>query len=165
MKANNYPSVRQDTDLNGVEWTGTAIQSIRELSERGKPKSIEELQERFDDFFDFCQAKNLRPGVELMACALNIDRRTFWTWCEGARGKEWGDVCRNAKQLLIGFMEQAGLSAHLNPATFIFVMKNLASWKDAISFDEAPPLRDSEIRGEVEYPVLPVLIPNPNDKA
>ena len=159
MKQNNYPTVKQDTDLNGLEWTGDTIKSIRDLSIKGKPANIEELEERLDQFFEFCQLNNLRPGIELMSSALGIDRRTFWTWCNGSRGKEWGHVCSQAKQLLISFTEQAGLQGRLNPATFCFTMKNYAGWKDSISFDEALPLKESELV-DVQYPVLPVLVTN-----
>ena len=137
-RESNYPTAQSDTQLNGLEFTGETIHSISELSKMGKPKNEAELEQRIEYFFEFCGSHNLRPGIETLSCALDCDRSTFWLWCGKKSGKseEWREICQRARQQIIGFTEQSMLLGKLSPPVAIFSLKNIASWRDQISFED-----------------------------
>lgn len=137
-KQSNYPS----NQLNNLP-IGTCSETIsclKELADKGKPSSIEELKQRIDDYFQFCADRDMRIGVESLALSLGVSRVTFWNWCNNnGCTDEWAEICQKAKQFVLTFLEQMSLSGKLNPATSIFLMKNWAGYKDTISFDENAP--------------------------
>ena len=131
-KNSNYPSARAD-ELNGEDFTGSTIGSLMELSSRGAPETVSELERRIEDYFSFCQSRNLRPGIETLSLSLSVNRSTFWRWCCGERrvnDPRWTEVCLKARQVIISFLECASMSGRLNPATSIFLLKNWASYSD-----------------------------------
>lgn len=132
----NFPN----NQLNNVEPAACSKITVclQELNQLGKPKTLEELQDRIDRYFDFCVDHEFRPGIESLCMALHITRTTFWNWCNDINcNEEWAEIARNAKQFIVAFLEQAGLSGKINPATQIFLCKNWAGYKDAISFDDS----------------------------
>lgn len=137
-RGSGLPTARQDAELNGTDFVGETIGSLKEIADLGIPRTDAELESRINTFFEFCGTHNIRPGIETLSMALGCDRRTFWTWCRGLGGKsdDWGQMCRQARQLIISFTEQAMITNHLTPPVAIFTMKNLASWKDTVSFEE-----------------------------
>ena len=154
-KHSNYPQGELSQKFNGNEQTGQLINCIMDLSDKGKPETVEELEERINDYFTFCGMNNFRPGIESLALSLGVSRVSFWKWCYEGSGKpkQWVDICKTAKQMIIAFTEQAALSGKLNPATSIFLMKNLGGYKDSISFEEITP-QDNIHNFAVEYPKL-----------
>lgn len=133
MKQSNYPG-SEASRLSGLEFTGEAVWNLMELAGRGKPADIMELQQRIGDYFIFCEQRCFRPGIESLSLALGVSRTAFWQWCK--RDDEWGMRCREAKQAIIVFVEQASLTGHLNPACAIFLLKNIANYRDDIGFDD-----------------------------
>jgi len=121
----NFPS-EQLNRLSGQDFVGETVSNLMELHSLGIPKDTEELKDRIDKYFMFCKERNFRPGIESLALALGTNRQNFWKWCNGNGGKqkEWQDVCCQAKQVVLAFLESAGLSGKLNPATLIFSLKN-----------------------------------------
>lgn len=132
----NYPGGAVSR-LNGKEFTGQAVETIMQIARSGKPKTLDELDQRINGFFQICGRGNLRPGIELLCLALGCTRSTFWHWCkdEGC-SPEWGEKCRAARQGIVAFLEQASVCGFLNPATSIFFLKNIAGYKDTISFED-----------------------------
>lgn len=163
-KFSNYPQGQATQALNGDEQTGNIINCIMDLSDHGKPQTTEELKQRIDDYFLFCGTKNFRPGVESLSLSLGISRVTFWAWTNEGCGKpkEWIEICQLAKQKILSFTEAAALSGKLNPATSIFLLKNLGGYKDSVSFEEITPTTNKTPM-IVEYPKLgednPTLLP------
>lgn len=134
----NFPS----NQLNGLstEVCREITSCLRELNEKGKPRTEQELRERIDDYFAFCEERGFRPGVETLCVALSCRRSTLWNWCNGdGCSEEWSEICQNARQFILAFLETLTLSGKLNPASSIFYLKNWANYKDAISFDDAIP--------------------------
>ena len=137
----NYPTTAADK-LNGTEYTKTAVASLMELSKQGKPQTEQELAQRINDFFGFCQQSSLRPGIEILSAALGVHRGTFWEWCNGRGGKseEWRNICLQARQLVVCFVEQASMAGHLNPATSCFLLKNWSGYQDSVSIETINPI-------------------------
>lgn len=135
-KNSNFPSNQINNLPNGTSEEITDC--LMKLSKDRKPKDISELKSRIASYFEFCKTHDFRPGIESLAFSLNVTRTGFWYWCEGGKGEEWQEVCLQAKQLILAFLETLSLSGKLNPANSIFYLKNWAGYKDTISFDEAP---------------------------
>lgn len=135
-KNSNFPS-NQLNELS-PEVCKATVDNLRELSRRGKPETEAELQERIDQYFDFCATKGFRPGIETLCLALGgISRQSLWVWCNGGAGKsqEWVDICNTAKQFIIGFLEQLSMTGKINPANSIFYLKNWAGYSDAVTME------------------------------
>lgn len=127
----NYPTAKLN-DLNGTAYVSETVNSLRELADRGKPNTLEELNKRIDDYFAFCEQRAFRPGIESLCLSLSVTRQTLWNWRQGnGCAEEWADSCNRASQLIIAFIEAASLSGHLNPATACFSLKNWANYSDA----------------------------------
>ncbi len=148
MGHNNLPS-KQIESLSGTAFTVETIESLMQLAAKGKPQTATELAERIETFFHFCQQSAIKPGIETLCYSLSCDRSTFWHWCreDFGKGSEWAEICRTAKQGLISYLEQAHLSGKLNPASSIFLLKNLAGYRDQIDImdgdEEKRPVIDS----------------------
>lgn len=138
-KDSNFPS----NSLNKLpeDFCAETVTSLRDLANKGKPQSVEELALRIDNFFSFCADNGFRPGIESLCLALDVSRQTLWNWCNGENcSAEWQEECRRAKQFILTFLEQATMKGKLNPASSIFYFKNWANYKDNLSFDEAVPM-------------------------
>lgn len=137
-KNSNFPS----NQLNNLppETCAEITSCLMELNQQGKPKTKEELQKRIDDYFSFCGEKGMRVGIETLCCALSVSRQTLWQWCSGSGcSKEWAEICRNAKQFILAFLETLTLSGKLNPANSIFYLKNWGNYRDTVPFDDNIP--------------------------
>lgn len=142
MRSSNYPTAKLTEEIEeNPGFVTDAIESLSALAKLGKPETAEELESRIDDYFRFCSEHGSRVGIEALALSLGIDRSTFWRWSNGENGKgeRWTDVCRRARQFIIAFTESAMISGKLSPPVAIFAMKNVAGWKDAISFEDSMP--------------------------
>ena len=129
-KSNVYSN--QLKKMEGSEFVGITVRSLLELSKLGIPRTDQELTQRIDEYFQHCIQNNSRPGIESLCLSLSTTRQSFWNWCNGSGGKsmEWQHQCLLARQVIISFLESAGLSGKLNPATNIFLLKNWAGYAD-----------------------------------
>ena len=131
-KHSNFPT----NQLNNLppEVCGSTVGCLRDLAAKGKPKDTNELKDRIDSYFAFCEERNLRPGVESLCLSLGITRQTLWTWCKGEDcSPEWAEICRNAKQFILTFLEAITMAGKLNPASSIFYLKNWGAYVDQVS--------------------------------
>lgn len=144
-KNSNYPT-NQLNNLPAGTCTDT-ITCLRDLASRGRPNTIEELQQRIDDYFQFCVERDIRCGIESLCLSLGITRTTLYNWSYGKGcSKEWQEICQQTKQFILTFLEQLSLSGKLNPATAIFMLKNVGGYKDSVSFEDMIPGQTSQIR-------------------
>lgn len=140
MSRKKSPQQKFDEVVQANQYVNQTLPLLMALASQGKPEDVDQLKQRITDFFNFCAANNLRPGVEMLASCLGVSRVTFWLWCNGMNcSPEWAECCRMARQIIMTFLEQTALSGKLNPATAIFLLKNWAGYKDTISFDEGRP--------------------------
>lgn len=146
MKKDSYPNQIKSELSQAPEFVTEAIthlDTLKELAKMGKPKTAAELQERLDNYFSYCKENSLKPGIESMALACDIDRRTFWTWCQGVRGEEIKDICVRARQVLTSFLETSMYYGKINPAAAIFSLKNIAQWQDSVTIETTTPKEEN----------------------
>src|SRR5690606_24664583 len=89
--------------------------------------SDEAVEQRIFEYFQYCIEKDIRPGVEGMAMALGVNRRTLWDWETGnRRGNSIvrADIIKKAKQFIALYLENLAQNNKIYPATWIFLMKN-----------------------------------------
>ena len=127
-----YPnSNSQLDDALQADFVENTVNSLMALSNRGIPKDSVELRQRISDYFSFCADRGMRPGIESLSLALSTSRQNFWAWTQGKyKDAEWQEICQQAKQVIISFLEAASLQGRLNPATSIFLLKNWANYSD-----------------------------------
>ncbi len=149
------------------------VTDLRQLYDMGRPQSNAELEERINNYFEFCQNSAIRPGIESLCLALHISRTTLFNWSRGSGcDRERQEIAECAKSFISAFLEQAALSGRISPPTGIFLLKNWCSYKDAYSFEnladdnaisESPILSREEIAAHysnyigVSEPELPDL--------
>lgn len=93
----------------------------------------EEIEQQIIWYFDYCGACDMRPGVEGLCLALNINRDTFNNWVNRKRqSKAVQDVAIRAHQALAAYTEYMFQHGKLNPATGIFLLKNWFGYQDVV---------------------------------
>lgn len=132
MSKQNFPQQQINTMAeSNPTFVADTVNSLLELRSKGKPQNIEELQTRIDDYFKFCADSGYRPAIESLSLSLGISRVTFWQWRNGSRGDEWQEICESAAQMIITFLEQCMMCGKINPASSIFLLKNIAGYSDS----------------------------------
>ena len=138
-KESNYPTAQASRELqkaNGFIYD--TLGGISAMTSMEKPQNEEELKERIKMYFDYCKNNSFRPGIESLSLALGVDRSTFWRWCnrETNVSLEWARTCKVARQSIVAFTEASAISGHLSPPVAIFILKNVAGYKDSVSFED-----------------------------
>lgn len=77
------------------------------------------------------------PSLAGFCCMLKIHRQTLLEW--GAKVKEFGDAIKEAKDHQERILIANGLLGATNPAMTIFVLKNLAGYRDQQSIEHSGP--------------------------
>lgn len=102
----------------------------RKLGKLGKPKTVDELQTRIDDYFEKCFDYGLPPTVEGMALSIDYDRRTVFD-IENQKAKvQFSDSIKRAKDFIASYDATLGMSNKLNAAIYCFRAKNMYGMKD-----------------------------------
>lgn len=134
MAKNNYPQA--GLDELGPEFVSEVVQSLKELNDLGKPETDQEVADRIEKYFEFCQKNSSRPGIEGLCLALHISRTTLYNWNLGVNCSAYRqEVIANAKRFIGAFIEQAMLRGRISPPSGIFLMKNWLDYKDTVSFE------------------------------
>lgn len=121
------------------------VSSLKQLHDRGKPTTDEEIKQRIDEYFLFCQQSSLRPGIESLCMALHISRTTLFNWNNGTNcSQKCQEYIQSAKAFIGAFIEQAMLGGRISPPSGIFLMKNWLSYKDSISIEENMPNKEEK---------------------
>lgn len=143
MSKNNYPQGQIDElEPSAVQ---EIVSSLKELHDRGKPQTDDEIKARIDDYFAFCQQSTIRPGIESLCMALHISRTTLFNWNNGINcSKACQECIQTAKAFISAFIEQAMLNGKISPPSGIFLMKNWLNYKDSISIEESLPKEESK---------------------
>lgn len=134
MSKNNYPTAQlEEIDKPAVQ---QMVTSLKQLYDLGKPKNDEEVAQRIDQYFGFCQNSSIRPGIEALCLSLHISRVTLFNWSNGTGcSPQRQEAVQSAKAFVSAYIEQATLSGRLNPASSIFLLKNWCNYRDAYSFE------------------------------
>ena len=94
----------------------------------------EAVKKRVDEYFDICEAYDIKPSVESLAVAFMVDRRTIWRWSNGidCRGlpAESMEAIRKAHTIITSLMADYMQNGKINPVSGIFLMKNNMDYED-----------------------------------
>ena len=130
---NNLPT-KKLSEMDSATVQGL-VANVKELYDRGKPETDEEVAQRIDEFFGLCERTSLRPGIETLCMALHISRQTLLNWSRGdGCSRERKELVNGARAFIHAFLEQASLSGKLNPATSIFLLKNWCGYRDTVIY-------------------------------
>ena len=143
----NFPTATMTRELEeNPIFISDCIESLSDLSKLGKPVTSEDLEKRLNLYFSYCADNSCRVGIEGLALACGCDRSTFWRWANGehSKGARWTELCQRARQTVVAFTESCMLNGKLSPPVAIFAMKNLAGWRDTLSFEDATPHTGAE---------------------
>lgn len=136
MGKNNYPQMGLDDIDSGTVYQ--IVSSLRELHDMGRPTSDEEVENRINEYFSFCERSSIRPGIESLCMALHISRTTLFRWNNGEDcSTHRQEIIQSAKSFIGAYLEQAMLGGKITPPSGIFLMKNWLSYKDTVSIEEA----------------------------
>lgn len=90
-----------------------------------------QVEQRIKDYFSFCGDNDTKPSVVGMCNWLGITRETLNTWRRGEyRGSSHSDLITRAYSVLEQLWTDYMLNGKVNPASGIFLGKNLFGYKD-----------------------------------
>lgn len=125
----NWPNAQEVTTEPGE--MGKLVARMSALGKLPPVREPEEVQERIEQYFQWCVANDCRPAVESMALAIGVTRKTLLEWQK--RGDRRGSIITRAKQVLAALMENWGISGKINPAALCFMMKNQFEYQDNVT--------------------------------
>lgn len=103
----------------------------------GRPlkfKSVEELQNKIDAYFEYCDSNNKPYTVSGLACWLDTDRITLIRYEER---DEFSNTIKRAKQKVENQFEERAICGEYNPTMAIFLMKNNFKYEDKVQQEVA----------------------------
>ena len=131
----------------------------------GKPDmtNLDAVRQRVTDYFDVCEANDMKPSVESLALAFGVDRKTLWSWVQGAESnyipKECRDMVKVAHTAINSMMADYMQNGKINPVSGIFLMKNNMGYADQSEVVITPnnPLGDAKNPEQIaqKYAELP----------
>ena len=131
MAKSNFPT----NGLNNVssEFAHDTIKSLNDLYSMGRPNSDDEVEQRIDEYFRFCEQSSIRPGIESLGLALSVSRTALWNWEHGIDcSPRRQHLIVKAKSFVTAYLEQAMLNNKIYPGGAIFCLKNWAGYKDSV---------------------------------
>lgn len=91
----------------------------------------EQVQNRINEYFDFCEENDRKPNMIGMANWLGVSRETVNTWKRGDyRSSTHSDLIRKAVDILEELWVDYMQNGKVNPASGIFLAKNMFQYKD-----------------------------------
>ena len=98
----------------------------------GRPrvfKSVEEVEEKINAYFNYCEEKEKPYTMSGLAYYLGIDRKTLLNY---SKNEEYFHTIKKARDKVQMQLEENALSNKANPTFTIFNLKNNFDWKDKI---------------------------------
>lgn len=119
-----------------------------------------QVESRINQYFDFCEENDRKPNMIGMANWLGVSRDTVNSWKRGeCRGGTHSDVIRKAIDILEEIWVDYMQNGKINPASGIFLAKNMFQYKDVQDVVLTPnqPLSDAQSAVDVaqKYAELP----------
>ena len=102
------------------------------MGEVGRPrafKSVEEVEEKINAYFNYCEEKKKPYTMSGLAYYLGIDRKTLLNY---SKNEEYFHTIKKARDKVQMQLEENALSNKSNPTFTIFNLKNNFDWKDKI---------------------------------
>ena len=101
------------------------------MGEVGRPrafKSVEEVEEKINAYFNYCEEKEKPYTMSGLAYYLGIDRKTLLNY---SKNEEYFHTIKKARDKVQMQLEENALSNKANPTFTIFNLKNNFDWKDS----------------------------------
>lgn len=105
----------------------------------------EQVKQRISEYLDFCELHDKKPSPVAMANWLGVSRETLNTWKRGEyRSETHSDLIKKAMILMEEVWYDMMQNGKINPASGIFLAKNVFGYKDVADVVVTPnnPLQD-----------------------
>ena len=102
------------------------------MGEVGRPrafKSVEEVEEKINAYFNYCEEKEKPYTMSGLAYYLEVSRQTLVNY---SNQDQFFDTIKKARDRVQMQLEENALSNKANPTFTIFNLKNNFDWKDKI---------------------------------
>ena len=102
------------------------------MGEVGRPrvfKSVEEVEEKINAYFNYCEEKEKPYTMSGLSYYLGISRQTLVNY---SNQDQFFDTIKKARDRVQMQLEENALSNKANPTFTIFNLKNNFDWKDKI---------------------------------
>ena len=103
-----------------------------------KPKSVQELQDRFTAYFQKCVDEGMPPTVEGLALVSGWCRSTFYDIAEGKVNVQFSDTIKKAKDYVCNYDALMATLGKVNAPVYIFRSKNFYDMKDVQEIKAGP---------------------------
>ena len=91
----------------------------------------EQVRQRISDYLDFCEIHDKKPSPIAMASWLGVSRDTLNSWKRGeCRTETHSDMIKKAMVLMEEIWYDMMQNGRINPASGIFLAKNMFGYKD-----------------------------------
>ncbi len=103
-----------------------------------KPKSPEELENRFTDYLTMCADEGMPPTVEGLALCSGWARQSFYEIEQGKYNLQFTDIVKKAKDYVCNYDSSMANLNKLNAPIYIFRAKNFYDMKDVQEIKAGP---------------------------
>ena len=131
-------SPKNKDDMEFAKIVNTINLKLWDLSLNGKPKSVEELQERIKAFFDIYATYGINPTVEGLGIAIDYPRSSLFDIENGRFKPEFADIIKRTKEMIANYDATLAQNGRQNSAVYIFRSKNFYGMKDVQQVEVAP---------------------------
>lgn len=91
----------------------------------------EQVKHRISEYLDFCELNDKKPSPIAMAAWIGVSRDTLNSWKRGeCRGETHSDTIKKAMVLMEEIWYDMMQNGRINPASGIFLAKNMFGYKD-----------------------------------
>ena len=93
-----------------------------------------QLADRFNQYHQFCIARDIKPDMPGLALAAGTTRTTLWRWengIESNKSQEVRNVIKKAREINEIMMTQMMANGKINPVAGIFFLKNSHLYVDS----------------------------------
>lgn len=123
----------QDNKIKDIDFAQKALAlciEARKLGKLGKPKTVEEMEDRIDSYMEKCFQAGLPPTVEGMTLAIDYDRSFVYDVEHERSNVRFSDTIKRAKNFICNYDAILAQSNKLNAAIYCFRAKNMYGMKD-----------------------------------
>lgn len=123
----------QDNKIKDKEFAQRILRlgmEARKLGQLGKPKTVEEMEERITTYLGFCIDAGLPPTVEGMCLSIDYDRVTVYQIEQQMANVKFSNTIKRAKDFIANYDATLALSNKTNAAVYCFRAKNMYGMKD-----------------------------------
>lgn len=120
------------------------------MGEVGRPrafKSVEEVEEKINAYFNYCEEKEKPYTMSGLAYYLEVSRQTLVNY---SNEDEYFDTIKKARDRVQMQLEENALSNKANPTFTIFNLKNNFDWKDKMEVEKTDMTKVDKLLKEIK---------------